>query len=67
VVRGFDMPIRVGAGRGEWVRLSPTEAWQTATLSLAAPEAFRVDENFYVVARAADGPAATSATPGLDR
>ncbi len=56
VVPGFDMPIRVAAGEGQWVTLSPTEAWQTTTLPLAAPEDFRVDENFYVVARRASGP-----------
>jgi aminopeptidase N len=51
VVSGFDMPIRVSAGEGQWVTLTPTEAWQTATLPIAAPEDFRVDENFYIVAR----------------
>lgn len=67
VVPGFDMPIRVGAGERQWVTLSPTEAWQTATLPLAAPEDFRLDESFYVVARRAEQPATTSATPGADR
>jgi len=51
VVPGFDMPVRVAAGPGRWVSLSPTEAWRAATLPSAAPEDFRVDENFYVVAR----------------
>ncbi len=56
VVPGFDMPIRVGAGPGAWVTLSPTEAWQTTTLPLVHAEDFRVDDNFYVVARDVDPP-----------
>ena len=63
VVPGFDMPIRVGAGEGQWVTLSPTEAWQTATLPLAAPEDFRLDESFYVVARRAERSAAALSAP----
>ena len=51
VVPGFDMPMRVSAGEGQWVTLAPTQAWQTTTLPIAAPEDFRVDENFYVVTR----------------
>jgi aminopeptidase N len=51
VVPGFDMPIRVGSAEGQWLILSPTEAWQRVTLPLAAPEDFRIDENFYVVVR----------------
>ena len=54
VVSGFDMPMRVGSRDGPWVALSPTEAWQTVTLPLAAPEDFRVDEDFYVVLRRAE-------------
>jgi aminopeptidase N len=54
VVPGFDMPIRVRASEDSSVRLAPTEAWQTASLPLAHPEDFGVDENFYVVARRAD-------------
>jgi aminopeptidase N len=63
VVPGFDMPIRVGAGARQWVTLSPTEAWQTATLPLAAPEDFRLDESFYVVARRAERGAAALSAP----
>ncbi len=51
VVRGFDMPIRVFVAPDSSVRLSPTAAWQSARLSLANPEDFRVDENFFVQAR----------------
>ena len=67
VVPGFDMPIRVGAGPGAWVTLSPTEAWQTTTLPLAHAEDFRVDENFYVVARDVDPPLTAGPAPGADR
>ena len=54
VVPGFDMPIRVRVTADSSVRLMPTESWQATALSLAYPEDFRVDENFYVVARRAD-------------
>ena len=36
------------------VRLTPTEAWQTAVLPLRYPEDFAVDPNFYVIPRRAD-------------
>jgi aminopeptidase N len=54
VVRGFDMPLRVWASADSSVRLTPSEEWQTSELPLARPEDFRVDENFYVVARRPD-------------
>ncbi len=60
VVPGFDMPVRVWTAPDSSVRLSPTEAWQTATLPLAGPEDFHVDENFFVDVRRA--PAADSHT-----
>jgi aminopeptidase N len=53
VVPGFDMPVRVWASGDSAVRLEPTASWQTASLPLVQPEDFRVDENFYVVARRA--------------
>ena len=47
VVPGFDMPLRIALGRGDFSRINPTEAWQT--MPLPAPNAkVRVDENFYV-------------------
>jgi aminopeptidase N len=54
VVPGFDMPIRVGVSADSTVRLTPRETWQTTALPLPHPEEFRVDENFYVVARRAN-------------
>jgi aminopeptidase N len=47
VVPGFDMPLRVALGSGEFTRIKPTEAWQK--MKLPAPDAqVKVDENFYV-------------------
>jgi aminopeptidase N len=54
VVRGFEMPMRVKVSGDSAVRLAPTESWQTTVLPLAYPEDFRLDQNFYVVARRAD-------------
>jgi aminopeptidase N len=56
VVPGFAMPLRVLVGGGRSVRLTPTEQWQTTTLALERPDAFRVDENFYVYTRWVDRP-----------
>ncbi|MGH7580122.1 MAG: M1 family metallopeptidase [Gemmatimonadales bacterium] len=53
-VPGFDMPVTVRASADSSVRLAPTASWQTVTLPLAHPEDFRVDPNFYVIARRAD-------------
>jgi aminopeptidase N len=51
VVPGFDMPVRVTlTTNGGYQTLRPTTQWQTASVSLS-PDAFRVDENFYVTAR----------------
>jgi aminopeptidase N len=47
VVPGFDMPVRIALGGGEFTITRPTEAWQTAQLP-AANAKVRVDENFYV-------------------
>jgi len=49
VVAGFDMPLRVRLSAAGWTVLHPTTEWQTAPIS--SPAGFRVDENFYVVAR----------------
>jgi aminopeptidase N len=56
VVPGFDMPVRVTLAPGEYQRIVPTTAWQTAELRGVTAADFRVDENFYVTARNADGP-----------
>jgi aminopeptidase N len=52
VVPGFDMAVDVAAGVGGWVRLRPTETWQATALPGATPATFRVNPDFYVIARA---------------
>jgi len=49
VVPGFDLPVRAALGGDGMTWLRPTEAWQQAPV--AGAEAFRVDENFYVLTR----------------
>ena len=61
VVPGFDMPLKVSLGGSAMTTLRPTTRWQRAPL--ADPAGFRVDENYYVVARNLDAPAPTRATP----
>ena len=51
VVRGFAMPVKVTTSPATFTWIRPTEDWKTATVKLGRPEEFRVDENFYVVAR----------------
>jgi aminopeptidase N len=53
VVPGFDMPIRVTLTGSDYSEIHPTEAWQTATLSLPTGTDFSVDPNYYVIAQAA--------------
>ena len=47
VVKGFDMPVRVKIGAGEWIMLRPTESWQ----GVAGGGAVVVDENYYVTSK----------------
>jgi aminopeptidase N len=55
VVPGFGMPLRVQAGGPDRsVVLRPRETWQTTSLELTSPDDFRVDENFFVIARRAE-------------
>jgi hypothetical protein len=60
VVPGFAMPLRVTLSDSGYALLHPTQSWQKARLRLRRPADFRVDQNFYVVARRAD--AVTGAT-----
>jgi hypothetical protein len=62
VIAGFDMPVVVLGGSGRPVRLAATEQWQTTDIGLARPEDFRVDENFYIEARAVDAAPARATT-----
>jgi aminopeptidase N len=60
VVPGFAMPVDVVVGAGRETRLTPTEKWQTTTLALERPDAFRVDEDFFVATRWVERPGAAS-------
>jgi aminopeptidase N len=51
VVPGFAMPVRITTSPGKVSWIKPTESWKTASVKLSRPEDFRVDENFYVVAK----------------
>jgi aminopeptidase N len=53
VVPGFAMPVKVTLEATDFSVIHPTEAWQTATVRLSRPDEFKVDPNFYVVARLA--------------
>lgn len=57
VVPGFDMPVEVTLGDGGYTVIRPTEAWQTATLSLTDPASFTVHPDYYVTARRVEGSA----------
>src|SRR5438034_328616 len=56
VVPGFAMPVRATVADSSFALLHPTEAWQTTVVHLSRPEAFQVDENFYVEAKPAAHP-----------
>jgi aminopeptidase N len=56
VVPGFDMPVRVTLAPGAYETIRPTEQWQTTPVRGVTASSFRVDENFYVEARAAGAP-----------
>jgi aminopeptidase N len=51
VVRGFAMPLKVTTAPDTFTWIRPTESWKTTTVKLSRPEDFRVDDNFYVVAK----------------
>jgi aminopeptidase N len=60
VVRGFAMPVRVTTSPGTLTWIRPTESWKSTATRVARPEDFRVDDNFYIVARDLLKPAADS-------
>ena len=62
VVGGFAMPIKVTTSSGTFAWIQPMESWKTTTVRLSRPEDFRVDENFYIVAKDLLRPAADSTT-----
>ena len=51
VVPGFTMPFKVTLNWPEFSVIHPTETWQTAPLRLANRADFKVDQNFYVIAK----------------
>ena len=50
LVLPVDLSASRDTDRGEAV-IRPTEAWQTARLTLKNPDEFRVEENYYVEVR----------------
>jgi aminopeptidase N len=60
VVPGFAMPVKATTSPGTLTWIRPTETWKTTPARLARPEDFRVDDNFYVVARDILKPASDS-------
>jgi hypothetical protein len=67
VVRGFVMAIKITTAPGVYAWIRPTEQWKVTTVRLSRPEDFRVDQNFYVLAKDVLKPApdSTSARTGL--
>jgi aminopeptidase N len=57
VVPDFDMPVKATLTWPEMAWLHPTTSWQRARVTLPHPSDFRVDPNFYVVARRVDAAA----------
>jgi aminopeptidase N len=51
VVPGFDMQVGVTLSGDDYTVIHPTESWQTATVSLSGPDAFKVDPDYYVTAK----------------
>ncbi|MEP6858451.1 MAG: M1 family metallopeptidase [Gemmatimonadales bacterium] len=62
VVRGFAMPVKVTTSPGTFTWIRPTENWKVSTVKLNRPEDFRVDDNFYIVAKDLLKPATDSTT-----
>ncbi|HEY4321052.1 MAG TPA: M1 family metallopeptidase [Gemmatimonadales bacterium] len=56
VVPGFNMPLKVTVNWPELSVIHPTEQWQTLRLKLANASDFRIDQNFYVIAKEVGAP-----------
>jgi len=56
VVPGFDMPVKATLVWPEMAWLHPTTSWQRTRVTLPNGSDFRVDPNFYVVARRVEAP-----------
>jgi aminopeptidase N len=46
-VPGFDLPVRVTVGAGEWAVIKPTARWQRTPVRVP-PDQFQVDPNWFV-------------------
>jgi aminopeptidase N len=57
VIPGFNMPVGVTLSGTGFTTVHPTEAWQTAQTTLTNPAEFKVDPNYYVLARDVMAPA----------
>jgi aminopeptidase N len=62
VVPGFAMPVKVTTSPGTFIWIRPTESWKTIPVKLSRPEDFRIDDNYYVVAKDLLKPATDSTT-----
>ena len=62
VVPGFAMPVKVTTSPGKLTWIRPTQTWKTTTVTLNRPEDFRVDQNFYLVAKDVLRPVTDSTT-----
>ncbi|MEJ2216007.1 MAG: M1 family metallopeptidase [Gemmatimonadota bacterium] len=51
VVPGFDMPVAVNVSDDGYTAIRPSEQWQTIRIHLKDPTDFKVDPDYYVVAR----------------
>lgn len=47
-VKGFDLPVRVKVGNGEWQWLRPGEQWKQAKIPLKNLDELTVDKRFYI-------------------
>jgi hypothetical protein len=56
VAPGFDMPVKATIDWPALAWIHPTTAWQRMRVKLPNPSDFRVDSNFYVIARRVDTP-----------
>jgi hypothetical protein len=56
VVRGFAMPVRAAVGdSASYSWITPTAEWKAMPRPVASGAQLRVDPNFYVVVKAAEG------------
>jgi aminopeptidase N len=49
VVKGFDMPVKVTVSDNTYALVHPTGNWKRQVVHLSSPDAFKVDDNYYVL------------------